>query len=149
MKKVKLFIGQSYNTSDDEYGTKIKGDIQDWTELSDDEYKNLTIYKHSIEQSFRDKGVMGWNENLVIIREASDEEVSAVKIDLKEIINTVVRQEKAKIRQEKAKKEKEEERKKKRLQKIQKTNEERKKAKELAQFKKLQEKYGEKSESSR
>ena len=142
MKKVKLFVGQAYNTSDDEYATRIKGDIQDWTELSDDEYENLTIYKHCIEQSFRDKGMMGWNENLVIIREASDEEVDAVKIDLKEIINTVVKK-------EKAKKEKEEERERNRLQKIQKTNEERKKAKELAQLKKLQEKYGEKSESSR
>lgn len=142
MKKVKLFIGQAYNTSDDEYATRIKGDIQDWTELSDDEYENLTIYKHCIEQSFRDKGMMVWNENLVIIREASDEEVNAVKLDLKEIINTVVRK-------EKVKQEKEEERERNRLQKIQKTNEERKKTKELAQLKKLQEKYGEKSESSR
>lgn len=142
MKKVKLFIGQAYNTSDDEYATRIKGDIQDWTELSDDEYENLTTYKHSIEGSFRDKGMMGWNENLVIIREASDEEVNAVKLDLKEIINTVVRK-------EKVKQEKEEERERNRLQKIQKTNEERKKTKELAQLKKLQEKYGEKSESTR
>lgn len=142
MKKVKLFIGQAYNTSEDEYATRIKGDIQDWTELSDGEYENLTIYKHCIEQSFRDKGMMGWNENLVIIREASDEEVNAVKIDLKEIINTVVKK-------EKVKQEKEEERERNRLQRIQKTNEDRKRNKELAQLKKLQEKYGEKSESSR
>jgi hypothetical protein len=133
MKKVKLFIGQTYSTSEDEYAERIKGDIQDWTELSDDEYKNLTIHKSSIERNLRDKGLIGWNENLVIIRETSDEEVSAVKLDLKEIINTVAKQEGAKREKEK-----------KRLQKIQKTNEERKKAKELAQLKKLQEKYGEK-----
>lgn len=142
MKKVKLFIGQAYNTSEDEYATRIKGDIQDWTEISDGEYENLTIYKHCIEQSFRDKGMMGWNENLVIIRETSDEEVNAVKIDLKEIINTVVKK-------EKVKQGKEEERERNRLQRIQKTNEDRKRNKELAQLKKLQEKYGEKSESSR
>lgn len=131
MKKVKLFVGQAYNISEDEYATRIKRDFQDWTELSDDEYKNLTIYKHSIEQSFRDKGVMGWNENLVILRETSDEEINAVKLDLKEIINKIAEREKAR-----------EEKEKKRLQKLEKTAEERKKAKELAQLKKLQEKYG-------
>lgn len=138
MKKVKLFIGQTYETSEDEYATRIKRDFQDWTELSDDEYKNLTIHKSSIEGGLRDKGMMEWGEKLVIIRETSDEEVNAVKLDLKEIINKIVEREKAR-----------EEKEKKRLQKLEKTAEERKKAKELAQLKKLQEKYGEKSESTK
>ena len=132
MKKVKLFIGQAYNTSEDEYATRIKGDIQDWTELSDDEYKNLTIHKSSIEESLRRSGMMEWIEGLVILRETSDEEINAVKLDLKEIIDTVVKQ--AKAREEKQKKA---------YEKSQQAAEQKKKARELAQLKKLQEKYGE------
>jgi hypothetical protein len=137
MKKVKLFVGQTYSTSEDEYATRIKGDIQDWTELSDDEYKNLITYKHNITSNLRAKGLIEWGEELIIIREASEDEVGAVKIDIKEIIDSTVKNEKAR-----------EEKEKKKLQKIQKTNEERKRTKELAQLKKLQEKYGEKSESA-
>lgn len=133
MKKVKLFIGQTYETSDDEYVGRIKRDFQDWTELSDDEYKNLTIHKSSIEQSLRSKGMMEWSEGLVILRETSDEEINAVKLDLKEIIDTVVKQ--AKAREEKQKKA---------YEKSQQAAEQKKKARELAQLKKLQEKYGEK-----
>lgn len=131
MKKVKLFIGQTYETSDDEYVGRIKRDFQDWTELSDDEYKNLTIHKSSIEKSLRDKGIMEWSEGLVILREISDEEINAVKLNLKEIIDTAVKQ--AKLREEKQKKA---------YQKSQEAAEQKKKAKELAQLKKLQEKYG-------
>ena len=137
MKKVKLFIAQSYSggygDNEDEYSVRIKRDFQDWIELSDEEYKNLSTYKCSIEEGLRTKGMIEWGEELVIIREPSNEEVSQIRVDIKEIIDSTAKKEKAK-----------EEKEKKRFQKLQQTAEEKKKAKELAQLKKLQEKYGEK-----
>lgn len=136
MKKVKLFVSQTYSINEDEYIEKIKRDIQDWTELSDDEYKNLTIHKSSIEESLRRSGMMEWNEGLLILRETSDEDVNAVKFNLKEIIDTIAKQ--AKAREEKQKKA---------YEKYQQAAEQKKKARELAQLKKLQEKYGENNNS--
>ena len=137
MKKVKLFIAQSYSggygDNEDEYSVRIKRDFQDWTELSDQEYESLFKYKDNITSNLKSKGILSWDEELVIIREPSNEEVSQIKIDLKEIIDSTAKKEKAK-----------EEKEKKRVQKLQQTAEEKKKAKELAQLKKLQEKYGEK-----
>ena len=137
MKKVKLFIAQSYSggygDNEDEYSVRIKRDFQDWTELSDQEYESLFKYKDNITSNLKSKGILSWDEELVIIREPSNEEVSQIKIDLKEIIDSTAKKEKAK-----------EEKEKKRFQKLQQTAEEKKKAKELAQLKKLQEKYGEK-----
>lgn len=137
MKKVKLFIAQSYSggygDNEDEYSVRIKRDFQDWTELSDQEYESLSKYKDNITSNLKSKGILSWDEELVIIREPSNEEVSQIKIDLKEIIDSTAKKEKAK-----------EEKEKKRFQKLQQTAEEKKKAKELAQLKKLQEKYGEK-----
>lgn len=133
MKKVKFFASEEYRNDDDNYFRKLTETISDWTELSDQEYENLSKYKYNITSNLRSKGILGWNEELVIIREPSNEEVSQIKIDLKEIIELTAKKEKAK-----------EEKENKRVQKLQQTAEEKKKAKELAQLKKLQEKYGEK-----
>lgn len=134
MKKVKLLVVQTYNSytiDEDVYATKIKRDFQDWTELSDEEYTNLKCYKRDIENSLKGKHHLEWDEELIIIRETNEEEVNAVKVDLKEVIDSIAKQAKAKAEKEK-----------KRLEKVQKTAEQKKKQRELTQLKKLQEKYG-------
>lgn len=141
MKRVKLFVGQTYGgytIGGDAYTTQIKRDFQDWTELSDEEYANLNAYRRVIEQKLKEKGKIEWGEELIIIRETTEEEVSAVKVNLKEIIESVSKKEKEKQEKEK-----------KRLEKLQKTAEQKKKEKELAQLKKLQEKYGQNNEPSK
>jgi len=131
MKKVKFFASVEYRNDDDNYFRKLTETISDWTELSDQEYESLSKYKYNITSNLKSKGVLSWDEELVVIREPSNEEVSQIRVDIKEIIDSTAKKEKAK-----------EEKEKKRVQKLQQTAEEKKKAKELAQLKKLQEKYG-------
>lgn len=141
MKKVKLLVVQTYNSytiDEDVYTTKIKRGFQDWTELSDEEYTNLKCYKRDIENSLKGKHHLEWDEELIIIRETNEEEVNAVKVDLKEVIDSIAKQAKAKAEKEK-----------KRLEKVQKTAEQKKKQRELTQLKKLQEKYGQNNEPSK
>lgn len=141
MKRVKLFVGQTYSgytMGEEAYTTKIKRDFHDWIELSDEEYANLNAYRRVIEQNLKEKGTIEWGEELIIIRETTEEEINAVKINLKEIIDSVSKKEKEKQEKEK-----------KRLEKLQKTAEQKKKEKELAQLKKLQEKYGQNNEPSK
>ena len=130
MKKVKFFASVEYR-NDDNYFRKLTETISDWTELSDQEYESLSKYKYNITSNLKSKGVLSWDEELVVIREPSNEEVSQIRVDIKEIIDSTAKKEKAK-----------EEKEKKRVQKLQQTAEEKRKAKELAQLKKLQEKYG-------
>lgn len=133
MKKVKFFVSEEYRYDDDNYFRKLTETISDWTELSDQEYKSLSKYKNNITLNLRSKGILSWNEELIVIREPSNEEVSQIRVDIKEIIDSTAKKERAR-----------EEKENKRVQKLQQTAEEKKKAKELAQLKKLQEKYGEK-----
>ena len=130
MKKVKFFASVEYR-NDDNYFRKLTETISDWTELSDQEYESLSKYKYNITSNLKSKGVLSWDEELVVIREPSNEEVSQIRVDIKEIIDSTAKKEKAK-----------EEKEKKRVQKLQQTAEEKRKAKELGQLKKLQEKYG-------
>lgn len=131
MKKVKFFASVEYRNDDDNYFRKLTETISDWTELSDQEYESLSKYKYNITSNLKSKGILSWDEELIVIREPSNEEVSQIRVDIKEIIDSTAKKEKAR-----------EEREKKLVKKLQQTAEEKKKAKELAQFKKLQEKYG-------
>ena len=131
MKKVKFFVSEEYRYDDDNYFRKLTETISDWTELSDQEYEILSKYRDNITSNLKSKGILSWNEELIVIREPSNEEVSQIRVDIKEIIDSTAKKEKAK-----------EEKEKKRVQKLQQTAEEKKKEKELAQLKKLQEKYG-------
>ena len=131
MKKVKFFASVEYRNDDDNYFRKLTETISDWTELSDQEYESLSKYKNNITSNLKSKGILSWDEELMVIRETSNEEVSQIMVDIKEIIDSTAKKEKAK-----------EEKEKKRVQKLQQTAEEKNKSKELAQLKKLQEKYG-------
>ena len=135
MKKVKFFASveyrNDYRNDDDNYFRKLTETISDWTELSDQEYESLSKYKNNITSNLKSKGILSWDEELMVIRETSNEEVSQIMVDIKEIIDSTAKKEKAK-----------EEKEKKRVQKLQQTAEEKNKSKELAQLKKLQEKYG-------
>ena len=135
MKKVKFFASveyrNDYRNDDDNYFRKLTETISDWTELSDQEYESLSKYKNNITSNLKSKGILSWDEELMVIRETSNEEVSQIMVDIKEIIDSTAKKEKAK-----------EEKEKKRVQKLQQTAEEKNKTKELAQLKKLQEKYG-------
>jgi len=131
MKNVIFFSSLDHQIDDDEFRNIIKKDISDWTELSDEEFKNLNSYKYNIEQNLKSKNILQWNEHLVVVRELSAVESDEIKADIKSIITSIALKEKAR-----------EEREKKRLEKLAKTAEQKKKEKELAQLKKLQEKYG-------
>ena len=133
MKKVKFFASVEYRNDDDNYFRKLTETISDWTELSDQEYESLSKYKNNITSNLKLKGILSWDEELIVIREPSNEEVSQIRVDIKEIIDSTAKKEKAR-----------EEKENKRVQKLRQTAEEKNKAKELAQLKKLQEKYGEK-----
>jgi len=133
MKKVKFFASEEYrNYYDyDNYFGKLTKTISDWTELSDQEYESLSKYKNNITSNLKLKGILNSDEELIVIREPSNEEVSQIMVDIKEIINSTDKKERERVEKER-----------KRVQKLQQTAEEKKKEKELAQFKKLQEKYG-------
>lgn len=137
MKKVKFFsVDNGYNNFDDDsVVARLRGEISDWTELTDEEYKNLANYKTNIESRLKNKGIIEWNEYLLIVSEFSEVQTEAVKVEIKSIINDVVSKEKQR-----------EEKEKKRLEKLQKTAKQKKKERELAQLKKLQEKYGDNNE---
>jgi len=131
MKKVKFFASEEYrNYYDYDFG-KLTKTISDWTELSDQEYESLSKYKNNITSNLKLKGILNSDEELIVIREPSNEEVSQIMVDIKEIINSTDKKERERVEKER-----------KRVQKLQQTAEEKKKERELAQFKKLQEKYG-------
>ena len=136
MKKVKLFsVNNDYIDLDQDVVSRLRNEFSDWTELTDEEFENLSNYKVNIESRLKNKNLMEWNESLLIVSEFSEAQNEAVKIEIKSIINDVVSKEKQR-----------EEKERKRHEKLAKIGEQKKKERELKQLKKLQEKYGEKVE---
>ena len=136
MKRVKFFsVHNGYSNFDEDVVSRLRNEISDWTELTDEEYKNLVSYKVSIESRLKNKNLMEWSESLLIVSEFSETQNEAVRAEIKSIINDVVSKEKQR-----------EEKEKKRLEKLAKTAEQKKKERELKQLKKLQQKYGELNE---
>ena len=137
MKRVKFFSAHNgyTNFDEDDVISRLRNDISDWTELTDEEYKDIAKYKVNIESRLKNKNLMEWNESLLIVSELSEVQNEAVRVEIKSIINDVVSKEKQR-----------EEKEKKRLEKLAKTAEQKKKERELKQLKKLQEKYGESNE---
>lgn len=136
MKKVKLFsINNGYIDLDQDVVSRLRNEVSDWTELTEEEFKNLSNYKVNIESRLKNKNLMEWNESLLIVLEFSEVQNEAVKIEIKSIINDVVSKEKQREEKERS-----------RHEKLAKIGEQKKKERELKQLKKLQEKYGEKVE---
>ena len=59
MKKVKLYITQNvYHNEYDDPEWKIKREVHDWTEISDEEYEFLISNIRLLEDTLRSKNIM-------------------------------------------------------------------------------------------
>lgn len=126
MKRVKLFSAINFSDDWDNF-QKIGEAISEWTEISDEEFVALEKYRYNIECDLKQKKVLSDLENLVIIRELSEEDLKKTMISVSDIISSVSAKEKARQEKEATRWA---------------TIESRKKKRELAQLKKLQDKWG-------
>jgi len=128
MRKVKLYITQSIYHN--EYGDpewKIKGEVHDWTEISDEEYEFLMSNIRLLEDTLRSKNIMQWNEQIFILRKTLDEDFKAIKSTLTELLDSIKKEKEKKEEQARARLE----RNKKRLEKLE---EKKKKEQEKAEL---------------
>lgn len=132
MKKIKIMVIQSPDC-DTHLPESVRKDLTDWTEVSDEYYDFLISNKYSIESKLKSKKIIDYGEELIILRQLSDEDYK----DAFEIMNEEFDFYKQKVEKDRIKKEKQKERAERKKQE----NKEKQKEKELEQLKKLKEKY--------
>jgi hypothetical protein len=129
MPKVKFFAVTD-GIGEDELSSRIRPDISDWTEVTNDQLSNLRTYRNKINEQLRYDGVIGYDERLLIVTDIADHGVFKALLKIDQIIDSV------------AKKQAIVEEKRKQADKKRKETAEKKRAeKELQQLEKLKQKY--------
>lgn len=134
MKKIKIMTIYSHSVNSDySLPEGVRKDITDWTEVSDEYFDFLISNKYNIEQSLKSKNIIDYSEELIFLRQLSDEDYK----DAFEIMNEEYEEYKQKVEKDRIKREKEKARREKQKQE----NKEKQKEKELQQLRRLKEKY--------
>jgi hypothetical protein len=131
MPRVKFFaVYQNYYASD-ELNNRLLPDISDWTEITSDQLVSLHNHQYEIEQALRNDGSLGYDDNLLIVKDISTQAVENAMVNISQIIDSVAKKQKATEEKRAA------------TEKKRKENAEKKRVeKELKQLEKLKQKYG-------
>jgi len=89
MPRVKLFAVETNSDDMEELVTLVRGDITDWSDISEEQLKSIELYRGDLRAALIRKGKMTSREQIVVVRELPQPVIKNLEESLSEIIDAV------------------------------------------------------------
>jgi hypothetical protein len=89
MPRVKLFAVETYTGNMEELVTLLRGDVTDWSDISEEQLKSIELYRGDLRAALIRKGKMTSREQIMVVRELPQPVIKNLEESLSEIIDAV------------------------------------------------------------
>jgi len=89
MPRVKLFAVETYSDDMEELVTLLRGDVTDWSDISEEQLKSIELYRGDLRAALIRKGKMTYQEQIMVVRELPQPVIKNLEESLSEIIDAV------------------------------------------------------------